>query len=179
MMLHVHLKLLLLLLVLGCSACAKLDITTEHDGSTEFSQYRSFAFGDPTEIGDERTPDEAMLRSYLEPAIAHELIRKGLRRVGQNQGGDVAVYFWVNVDSATQRTWRSAYGPSGAYGKAFESQLERNGTLVLDFVEPVQKQLVWRATIQAPLESTKEQNIDLATEAVVRALEHYPPTKRK
>ncbi|MBS0171175.1 MAG: DUF4136 domain-containing protein [Nitrospira sp.] len=172
-------KLLLLLLVLGCSACARLDITSEHDDSTEFSRYRSFAFGDPTEIGDERTTDEAMLRSYLEPVISNELIRKGLRRAGQNQLGDVAVYFWVNVNSATQRTWRSAYGPGGAYGKAFESQLQRNGTLVLDFVEPAKKLLVWRATIQAPLESTKEQNIELATEAVVRALEHYPPVKRR
>lgn len=175
-MLHL---LLPLLLVLGCSACAKLDITTEHDHSTEFSQYRSFAFGDPTEVGDERTADEAMLRSYLEPAISNELIRKGLRPTGPNQRGDVAVYFWVNVNSATQRTWRTAYGPSGAYGQAFESQLQRNGTLVLDFVEPVKKLLVWRATIQAPLESTKEQNIGLATEAVVRALEHYPPAHRR
>jgi hypothetical protein len=168
-------KWLFVVLLSFCSGCATLNVNTEHDPSADFSRYKTFAFADPADIDEERTADEALLKDRIEPAISRHLQAKGLRQLDTDQSADLAVYYWVNVTATQRRAWRSGYGRGPKYGGAVPKQLYREGTLVLDLVEPAKKELVWRATISAPLKGTRTQNLDLAIQAVEEAFRDYPP----
>lgn len=166
---------LLVLLLPFCSACATLDVATEHDPSADFSRYKTFSFADPADIGEERTADEAVLQDRIEPAISRELAAKGLRQIGPDQRADLAVYYWIAVKTTRRKAWRSGYGWGVTYGGAVPTYSHREGTLILDLVEPAKKELVWRATITAPLKNKRSENLDLAIKAVAQAFGDYPP----
>jgi len=177
MMPHRRAEWLLVLLLLVYAGCASLDVKTEHHPSVDFSRYKTFSFADPADIGEARTADEAALQDRIEPAISKQLQAKGLRQVDQGQRADLAVYYWVNVQSMQRRAWRSGYGRGPTYGGSGPTHSFREGTLVLDLVEPAENEPAWRATIIAPLKGTRAENLDLAVEAVKEALADYPSRK--
>jgi hypothetical protein len=163
------------LLLLALSACAPLEVKTEHEPSADFSSYKTFAFADPSDIGEERTPQEVLLRDRIEPAISSALTGKGLRQLAKGQHPDLAVYYWVETKTTQRKAWRTGYAQGAVYRGAVVTYPEREGTLILDLVEPVKNRLVWRATISSPLKETKKENLDLAIKAVTQALGTYPP----
>ena len=172
-------KWLLVLLLPVCSACTTLDVTTEHDPSADFSRYKTFSLADPADIGETRSADEVVQKNRIEPAISRELITKGLRQIGTDQQPDLAVYYWVNVTETQKKAWQRGYGWGATHGGAVPTYSYREGTLVLDLVEPTKKELVWRATIMAPLRETRTENLDLAIKAVAQAFGNYPPGKHQ
>ena len=177
MMLHRRVEWLFVLLLLIYAGCASFDVKTEHHPSADFSRYKTFSFADPADIGEARTADEAALQDRIEPAISKQLQAKGLRQLDQGQRADLAVYYWVNVQSMQRRAWRSGYGRGPTYGGSGPTHSFREGTLVLDLVEPAENEPAWRATIIAPLKSTRTENLDLAIQAVDEALADYPSRK--
>jgi len=177
MMLHRRSAWLVVLLLLIYAGCASLDVKTEHHPSADFSRYKTFSFADPADIGEARTADEAALQDRIEPAISKQLRAKGLRQLDQGQPADLAVYYWVNVQSMQRRAWRSGYGGGPTYGGSGRTHSFREGTLVLDLVEPAENELAWRATIIAPLRGTRTENLDLAVEAASQAFADYPSRK--
>ena len=166
---------LLLFVALILPACTTLDVKTEYDSTTDFSRYKTFVFADPADIGEERTPDEVALRDRIEPVISEELREKGFQFLRSDQQADLAVYYWVNIEAKRRKAWGAGYSWAARYGAGVTSYPYREGTLVLDLVEPIKRELVWRATIVAPLAQTREDNLNLATKAVARALAKYPP----
>jgi hypothetical protein len=165
---------LLVLVALVLPACTTLDAQTEYDLTTDFSRYRTFSFADPADIGEERTPDEAVVRDRIEPVISETLKDKGLQLVRSDQQPDLAVYYWVNIQAKQKRAWHSGYSWGARHGGGRTAYPYREGTLVLDLVEPSKQELVWRATTVAPLEQTRKDNLDLAAKAIEQALAKYP-----
>jgi hypothetical protein len=51
----------------------------------------------------------------------------------------------------------------------------KEGTLIVDLVQPLKKALVWRATIVADLQDTTQENIEMGQKAIAKAFENYPP----
>ena len=51
----------------------------------------------------------------------------------------------------------------------------KEGTLILDLIEPAKKQLVWRATIVGTLQDSTKDNVELGNKASAEAFESYPP----
>ena len=166
---------LLLFVALVLPACTTFDVKTEYDPTADFSRYRTFVFADPANIGEERTSEEVALQDRIEPAISEELRNKGFQLLRPDQQADLAVYYWVNIEAKRRKAWSAGYSWGARYGRGVNSYPYREGTLVLDLVEPIKRELVWRATIVAPLEQSKEDNLNLATKAVAQALAKYPP----
>jgi hypothetical protein len=50
--------------------------------------------------------------------------------------------------------------------------------LILDLIEPIKKQLVWRATIVGTLQDSTKDNVELGNKAVAKAFESYPPSAK-
>jgi hypothetical protein len=161
---------LLALLLAILSACGTFDLKTEHEPSTDFSRYKTFSFADPAEIGEVRTSQEVTLQDRIEPAIAGQLRDKGLQFIQLDQQPDLVVYYWVNIKGERRKAWNAGYARKARYGHPY-----REGTLVLDLVEPIKQELVWRATIAARLEQSSKDNVDLAIKAVEHAFVDYPP----
>ena len=79
---------LLLLMALG-SAIALAGVSVEYASQVDFSQYRSFSFQQSDEIQD------AEFETWLQDAVARELLAKGLKKVDQD--GDLLVKTRANV----------------------------------------------------------------------------------
>src|SRR5262249_6981098 len=118
---------LLLFVALVLPACTTLDVKTEYDSTADFSRYKTFAFADPADIGEERTSDEVALRDRIEPAISEELSDKGFQFLRPDQQADLAVYYWVNIEAKRRKAWGGRYSWGARYGGVGESYPTREG----------------------------------------------------
>jgi Domain of unknown function (DUF4136) len=69
------------------------------------------------------------------------------------------------------------YGWGAGYGGGVTTVEYKEGTLILDLVEPAKKQLIWRATIVGTLQESSEDNVEIGDKAIAKAFESYPPPK--
>lgn len=167
-------------------ACTAIDVKTDHDPTADFTKFKTFAFGGMTDLNRGGVLDNSLTRGRIESAIDEELTKKGLERVEPLQQPDLLVHYWVGVKDkqriestgppAGPYGWRGGYGWGAGYGGVMTYDY-KEGTLLVDLVEPAKKELMWRATIVAPLEDTTQGNIELGKKAIAKAFEDYPPKK--
>ena len=176
---------LVVMLPLGLHACASIDVKTDYDPEADFTTFKSFAFAGLTETNKGGIFDNSLTRKRIESAVGRELTGKGLRQVGLDQHPDLLVHYWIGIQEK-QRVettgpaggygWRGGYGPAPGYSTVRTYEY-KEGTLILDLVEPARNELVWRAKMVANLEDATQENVELAHKAIAKAFEQYPPTK--
>ena len=166
-------------------ACTSIDVRTDFDPAANFTKFKTFAFAGLTETNKGSVFDNSLTRKRIESAVGRELTGKGLQQVGLDQNPDLLVHYWIGVQEKqrVQGTgptggygWRAGYGSGPGYGTVMTYEY-KEGTLILDLVEPAMKELVWRATMVANLEESTQENIELGKKAIAKAFEQYPPTK--
>jgi hypothetical protein len=176
----------LLILAMSLTACSSFKVNTDHDPTVDFSSFKTFAFAGPSEMNKGGIYDNSLTRKRIESAVVRELTGKGLRQVGLDEPQDLLVHYWVGIQDkqrleSTGPTVGVARGPGGGYGwgagygGGVTTYEYKEGTLVLERIEPPKKQLVWRATIVGTLQDSPTDNVDLANKAIAKAFERYPP----
>ncbi|MFY4727848.1 DUF4136 domain-containing protein [Nitrospira sp. BLG_2] len=168
--------------------CTALDVKTDFDPTIDFSRFKTFAFTGLTDLDQGGILDNSLIRQRLENMIGKELQRKGLTQVGLEQNPDLLVHYWVGVKDKQQvhstgttyggYGFGSGYGWGAGYG-GVSTYDYREGTLIVDLVEPTNKTLVWRATMVAELENSMKENAELSEKVLKKAFEDYPPSKAK
>ncbi|BCA53101.1 hypothetical protein W02_02410 [Nitrospira sp. KM1] len=175
-------------LALSLSACANIDVKTDHDPTVDFAKFQTYAFAGLTEIDKTGVYDNSLMRKRIEAGLSRELEKKGFRRVELADHPDLRVHYWVGIKEKQRIEstggyyggmygWRGGYGWGAGYGGGVQSYDYNEGTLIVDLVEPVKNELVWRATMVAPLEDTTDENLELGRKALEKAFEEYPPKK--
>ena len=183
------LESVLLLLVLGLSACTTFNVKTDHDPTADFTKFKKFTFVGLADAEKGGIHDNSLMHKRIESAVALELTGKGLQQVDLNQQPDLLVYYWFSAKEKQQIQstgpppgtygWRGGYGWGAGYGGGVTTYEYTEGTLILDLVEPNKKELMWRATIVGTLQDTPKDNIELGNKAIAKAFENYPPDTRK
>jgi uncharacterized protein DUF4136 len=179
----------LTILALGLWACTSFNVQTDHDATADFSAFKTFAFAGLADVNKGGIYDNSLMQKRIESAVARELTAKGLRQVGLDEHPDLLVHYWVNVQDKQRlesggtsvgvaRGPRGGYGWGAGYGGGVTTVEYKEGTLILDLVEPAQKQLEWRATIVGTLQDSAEENTELGNEAIAKAFKDYPPNKK-
>jgi hypothetical protein len=182
---------LCLLMVLFCAqACSGIDVKTDFDPAADFTRFHTFAFAGLTEITKTGLLDNSLTRKRIETAVSRELTKKGLQEVTPDEHPDLLVHYWLGTQDKQRVQGSGPSGPGyyggGYYGGGYgwgasystvTTYEYKEGTLVVDLVEPVKKELQWRATMVAILEDTTQENIELGNEAIKKAFENYPPKK--
>ena len=172
-------------------ACTTIDVKTDFDPSADFTRFHTFAFAGLTDITKTGLLDNSLTRKRIETSISRELTKKGVREVNMDERPDLLVHYWLGTKDK-QRVQGTTSGPSGGYyggyygggygwGAGYTTVTTYDyteGTLVVDLVEPVKKELQWRATMVAILADTAQENTELGNKAIIKAFENYPP-KRK
>jgi hypothetical protein len=177
-----------LLLILGwvLPACNAFKVQTDHDSTADFSAFKTFAFAGLTEANRGGIYDNTLTHKRIESAVVRELTAKGLRQVGLDEPQDLLVHYWISVldkqrlentgtTVGVARGPRGGYGWGAGYGGGVTTYEYKEGTLILDLIQPRQKQLVWRATIVGTLQDSTKDNVELGNEAIAKAFESYPP----
>jgi hypothetical protein len=177
---------LVLTLSLAFAGCTNFKVQTDHDPTVDFSSFKTFAFAGPAEMNKGGIYDNTLTSKRIESAVVRELTGKGLRQVSTEEPQDLRVHYWVSVLDkqrleSSGPTVGVARGPAGGYGwgagygGGVSTYDYKEGTLILDLIEPAKQQLVWRAKIVGTLQDSNKENVELGTKAIHEAFEHYPP----
>jgi hypothetical protein len=177
-----------LLLLGGCAV--RYEVKTDHDPAADFTAYRSYSLP-PRERAD--TPNEfdnSLVLKRIEGMVVRHLEARGLTRA-EVGASDLTVRFWLTAEKRTDiSTVPSSpfYGPwaapypypydYGRWGPMYNDVIVRNyveGTLVLDLVDAKRNELVWRAYVVGTVSRDREQAFAALDEALLRALQGYPP----
>jgi hypothetical protein len=176
-----------LLVILTCvlTACNAFKVKTDHDATADFSSFKTFAFAGPAEMNRGGIYDNSLMRKRIESAVVRELTAKGLRQVGLDEPQDLRVHYWVHIQDKQRlestgptvgvARYPGGYGWGAGYGGGVTTYEYKEGTLILDLIEPAKKQLVWRATIVGTLQESTKDNVELGNKAIAEAFESYPP----
>jgi hypothetical protein len=156
-----------------CLSAQAQDIKTDYDHHADFSRYRTYRWEKV------RTPDQLWDRR-VQDAVDHALQAKGWQRV--ESGGDVAITAVGSTQN--QQEYQTFYNGLGGwrwggFGETTtEVQTYKTGSLVLDFYDSSNKQLLWRGISSDILSDKPEKNEKKLDKAVDKLLEKFPPQEK-
>ncbi|HDS00831.1 MAG TPA: DUF4136 domain-containing protein [candidate division Zixibacteria bacterium] len=158
------------LLVLG--GCASKTVMSDFDRNSDFESYRTFGFIPYNDKLDPSSPlNKRSMRVRIEDAIRDELESRDYRFI-DNGNPDIRIAFHA---SAREQIMVDHYGYSSWQGPG-QTDISRykEGTLVIDFVDPDQKQLVWRGWAVGVIIGPEDTNEQIS-KTVKRIIDKYPP----
>jgi hypothetical protein len=171
------------------SVAAAQKVETDYAHGTDFAKYKTYKW---VKIGENSDVNQ-LVEQRIVSALEEELAKKGLTKNDDNP--DLLVGYQGAISHQTQLNtygstvgggpgWgvgpRWGYGWGGNMGMAStmstttESKI-RNGTLVVDMMDPQQKQLVFRGIATDTLNDKPEKNTKKLQNAVSKIFQKYPP----
>ena len=166
------------------SACGStpLESVSDFDQNFDFSKVHNIAFQpiDRTKLNTIRVSDMQVNR--IEEALASDLRRKGFTIVEDNKDADLfLVWHLVTQEKTDVRTYNSAsYYNCWRCGPSVSDVSVRQytqGTFIVDMIDPMRGQSVWRSTIQSKLSSNPDPELapERRREASMAIFSHFPP----
>jgi hypothetical protein len=173
----------LLLGAVVAGGCSSMQISSDYDPSVDFSRLQSYGWM-PDSRPDTGNPrlDSSLLDARVRRAVDIQLAARGHSEVSPDEA-DFLVSYHVGLESKLDvDTFYDSYGYGWGrgYGPMMYDTVVREyeqGTLLLDFVDPKTRNLVWRGSASAEITTggTPEKRQERVDKAVARMLERFPP----
>lgn len=167
----------------AAAACSSVRVTTDYDPEVDFSGVGTYAWLDERSgVEGDRADVTSLLDRRIRRAVGDELRGKGIAPVARDEA-QLLVSYHLGVEKKLDiNTIHTGYGYGrdwyGAGGTSHTTVSEyEEGTLLIDFIDPSSKQLVWRGSGQARVRqstSPKERE-ELVRKAVAEILASFPP----
>jgi len=156
------------------SSCATVNVRTDYDSSTDFSQYKTFAF---YKKGIDKAKISDLDKRRILRAVEAELIAKGMTK---SSNPDLLVSIFAKstkkIDVYQDPFWHPFY-----YGSYWGTNVSRytEGTLLVDLIDNKGKKLLWQGVGKGALNTSgkvdkKEARIK---EFVAEIMARFPPEK--
>lgn len=168
--------ILLLSAAIALTACSPISVTRDYDSETDFSQYRTFKWvkQDPNAPSASRAEHD-LFEKRVKSAVDAELIEKGFRRAGGAEPDFLAAWHIGAENKVNVERYGYRYSPRGRwYGTNVQAHYYREGTLIIDFVDPDEKVLVWRSTAVGSMKYFTKGEREIQS-SVAKMLEEFPP----
>lgn len=162
------------------------DIRTDYNHSTDFSQYRTFAF--LPRLGTDKQGYESLTTQYLKDAVHKEMTVRGYEYAPRQP--DLLVNFNMQFQQKIVSSpapmpppgymgyyaYRGGlYAPWPGYGFYSDTYTYTEGTLNIDLVDARKNQLVWEGVAQGDASQPERQTSQLMLEQVVgQIFARYP-----
>jgi hypothetical protein len=170
------------ILVMGCSS---VSVTTDYDHELNFTTLKTFEWMSVSKDQLSANAAANMLQNSLvdnrfRGAVKTQLEAKGLAESATNP--DFLIMYHTGTQEKVNVTnYGYGYGRWGGYGGGVDVQQYTQGTIILDFINPSSKQLIWRSVATGALASkpdpdTMEQKIN---GVVQEMLAKFPPAPGK
>ena len=178
------LKLFPILIIFILTSCASVNVYSDYDKNTDFSNYKTYAFYkkgiDKVEISD--LDKRRILR-----AIEADLNSKGFVK---SEDPDILVNIFtksrekIDVYNNTYYGWYPWYYGYGFYGYGYGYGFGYNnvststeGTLFIDLIDARKKELAWQGIGKGILVSSKniDKKVERINEFVTEIMMQYPP----
>jgi len=167
-------------ILLVFAACSSTTVRFDYERDMDFSKFKTFDF---------IPVPEALLKNPLVikrigTAIIKEMEAKGLTH---DEDADLLIAIHTETkDKINVSSYGYSYAPyyrygywGGGYSGTTVSQYEE-GTLIIDFVDNAEDELVWRgeASKALPSNPTAQQIDGIIDEVVTKILANYPPSEK-
>jgi hypothetical protein len=174
---------LLLLALVGCAP--PIHVTQDYDPGAKLGGLLTWAWqpGYPQPTGDPRL-DSDLLNARIKAALENGLAAKGLIQAASPDRADFGVAYHVALTQKLDaRTIYTGYGPyRGGYGAPTTTVVDQYevGTLLVDFISPATKSVIWRGTAQSRVNESRdpEERQALVQAAVDKLLAQFPPAPK-
>lgn len=151
---------LVLLMFLGVAGCSSVNVSSDYNKDFNFADLKNYDWhmSSTAKVGDESIEGHPLLDELVQTAVEKNLAVKGYSKNSQS------VDFYINYSVTTENEldittfntyggfpsnwgWRNGYGRMGLSPMPRQEVFittYRKGTLVIDVIDPVTSQLVWR-----------------------------------
>lgn len=178
---------------LALAGCTTVQVTTDYSRNTDFSKFQTFSLYQerPAQPRDASVNFNQSLDNYLRSAIRQTLSSKGLRFDSSNPDLKVAYDVAVNTEVAVNTNYTYppgfGYGYSYWYGYRYDYGFNnfpatyktinqyKEGTVVVDLINPDTNELVWRGVGEAAVDMTGGIDQEKINKIVSEILKEYPP----
>jgi Domain of unknown function (DUF4136) len=159
--------------------------TVDFDPNIDFSRFKTFAYIGAVEnlVAMEMNPDLINIRFHR--MVVRELEKKGLHEVNPTQNPDLIVRYWANPATQVDVTVMGNWGPYGPYiggdwandYNEVASTSKKQGTLILDLIDPKAKALAWRVYLVRKM-SDPDKDPKKAEDEFSESFKSFPPSER-
>lgn len=177
-------RIALLTAVTACGSFAQ-KVHVQFDKGIDFSKFKTYAWL------ESKHPAQEMWAQQVMADIDRQLARKGLRKVDTAAGPDLEVVYNAGIKERTivegygygyvlsEYLYNQIYGPRWFWPRpsSWVSEIEKNGSLVVDLVNASSKDMVWRGVAGDTLSDNTKKNERKLNKAVGKMFKKYPPKK--
>lgn len=175
-------KLARALALVVLAACApSVHVSQDWDPDARLDGLHNWAWqpGYPKQTGDPRL-DSDLLNERIKAALESGLAAKGFNRAESPERADFTVAYHVAIaEKLDARTMSTGYGPYRGWSGGTTTVVDQYevGTLLVDFISPETKQVIWRGTAQSRIQESSDPQERKARidRAVGELLAQFPP----
>jgi hypothetical protein len=153
-------------------------VACQYDRSLDFSQFHTYKW---VTVGNSSGISQATAENIVNLVNA-QLAQKRLTPVVGDRVPDLYVAYQISVaPQQRELNWFNSGGDwKASFGQANTETIE-TGTLVIDFYDPAQKQLVWRGMATNSLDpaANTDKNYNNLQKAIPKLLRAFPPEQRR
>jgi len=172
------------------AGCASMSVNYDYDQRVNFAALKTYNWLPAPKKSE---VNQLTIRN-IEFAVDKQLQAKGLETSPEKPDFLIAVYVTKRTQVDTEQ-WGYAYGNGNFfYGGRYprfggapsnydfrsgtDTYVYDIGTLIIDFVDPKTRELIWRGTATAEIDPSAPQ-IELVNNAVARVLQNFPPPPQR
>lgn len=172
-------KILSLFFSVFISGCASTyyDVKSDYNQDIDYAVYKTFKWLP----SNEKEISNSLASQRVIDAVERELKEKNIERT-ENDPDFLIVKYLGKKGKVSVTDLGYSYGSYSGYNRVYGgiSTYEYDeGSLILDFVDPKSKNIVWRGSVKAEVQNinTPEKSETLINSAVKAVLDNYPPKK--
>lgn len=170
-------------------ACSGIPVNTDFDTSRNFSALKTYTWMAPVKkLVVDPLVDNDLMSKRIQRAVEAELNLRGFVKATGDEGVDFYITYYVSSeDKISVSSFRGYYGYypcwGGCYGYGFGFDPDiyvrhyKEGTFMLDVVDPASQSLMWRGVAGRQLSTGTPAERDDYVRAIVGAiLAKFPPS---
>lgn len=167
----VRIFMVLSLMLAGASAFG-MNVKTDYDRAFDFGRLKTFAFKDQTRPAGTVLQQNTLMDNRIREALRKDLESHGFRYQSEGQADFVVAYYARQrektevepVGYGMPHRWRWGWGPT------VWTRYYTQGSLVVDFIEPTNDELIWRGRVTDTVTGLdqSEKQINKGTEQLVK-----------
>jgi len=173
-------RLFFVLSLLAFLGCSSITVSSDYDGSTDFSELKTFAWMLNSPKGEfDLGVANPLIRGRIQDAIATELAAKGYMEII-----DGASDFYVTYHARAQEKIEVQPMPGPlirpAWGMGYVDVYQyEEGTLIIDLIHAKKQHLIWRGIAKGAVDwrTSHDQRSKLIDEAIHKVLAQFPPKR--
>jgi hypothetical protein len=169
-----------LFLVGGLSACSSISVNNDYDTSVDFALLKTWSWLPEAEsAGMDAQGVMSLSGARIREDLEGGLIARGYPKVAS--GGSFLVTFHTLIQQRIEAGAEPyGYGYGWRSGYAGAPLIYDEGSLIVDFIDPKSKTMVWRGLASGVVDpsNSPEKREKLIHEAVTKLLDQFPPKKK-